>query len=153
MQSVVHKFFLLALVITLFFPLSYGQAAPPAQENLPNERAQALLTQLTPEERVGQLFLITFPGPEAGVGSATGSQIYDLIINYHVGGVILKAANDNFMGSDQTLGIAQSLTDQLQRDEYNASQSSQINPDTNEPYTPAYIPLFIGISEEGDGYP
>jgi beta-N-acetylhexosaminidase len=153
MRSIVHKFFLLALIITLFFPLSYGQAAPSAQENIPNEKAQALLDQLTPEERVGQLFLITFPGPEAGVGSATGSQIYDLIINYHVGGVILTSANDNFMGSDQTLTIAQSLTDQLQRNEYSASQSSQINPDTSELYTPAYIPLLIGISQEGDGSP
>ena len=32
-------------------------------------------------------------------------------------------------------------------------KSQQINPETNETYTPAYIPLFIGISQEGDGYP
>jgi hypothetical protein len=76
-----------------------------SQTTSSNERAQTLLDRLTPEERVGQLFLITFTGPEAGVGPATGAQIYDLIINYHVGGVILKAANDNFLGSDQTLGL------------------------------------------------
>ena len=29
----------------------------------------------------------------------------------------------------------------------------QINPETNEPYIPIYIPLLIGISQEGDGYP
>jgi len=133
--------------------MSIGQAAPSGQVVAGNERAQTLLDQLTPEERVGQLFLITFIGPEAGIGSATGAQIYDLIVNYHIGGVILKSANDNFIGSDQTLMFAQSLTDQLQRDEYSASQGPQINPETNESYTPAYIPLFIGISQEGDGYP
>ena len=87
------------------------------------------------------------------MASATGAQIYDLIVNYHVGGVILTTANDNFVGSDQTLVIAQSLTDQLQRDEYSASQAPQVNPVTNDTFTPAYIPLFIGISQEGDGYP
>ncbi len=153
MLSRVYKFSFLVLIIVILSPISFGQAAPSAQATPSNERAQALLEQLTPEERVGQLFLITFTGPEAGVGSATGAQIYDLITNYHVGGVILKAANDNFMGSDQTLKITQSLTDQLQLDEYSASQSTQINPETKETYTPAYVPLFIGISQEGDGFP
>ena len=153
MQSLLHKFALLAVIITLSIPISIGQAAPFLQEVSSNDRAQILLDRLTPEERVGQLFLVTFSGPEAGVGSATGAQIYNLIINYHLGGVILKAANDNFLGSDQTLGITQSLTDQLQRDEYTASQSPQINPETDESFIPAYIPLFVGISQEGDGYP
>jgi beta-N-acetylhexosaminidase len=130
-----------------------GQAAPSTQAVTSDALAQALLDRLTPEERIGQLFLVTFTGPEAAMASATGIQIYDLIVNYHVGGVLLKSENDNFVGSDQTLVIAQSLTDQLQRDEYSASQTEQINPETNQPYIPAYIPLFIGISQEGDGYP
>jgi beta-N-acetylhexosaminidase len=153
MKSAIHKLFFWVLIVIIILPISIGQAAPFTQTTSNNERAQALLDQLTPEERVGQLFLITFLGPEAGAGSATGNQIYDLIINYHVGGVILKSINDNFVGSDQTLAIAQSLTGQLQRNEYSASQEAQINPDTLETYTPAYIPLFIGISQEGDGYP
>lgn len=152
MQSVLRKFSLLLIILSLLVPISIGQAAPSWQAVSGNEQAQALLDRLTPEERVGQLFLVTFTGPEA-IGSATGAQIYDLIVNYHVSGVILKSTNDNFIGSDQTLVFAQSLTDQLQRDEYSASQEPQINPETNESYTPAYIPLFIGISQEGDGYP
>jgi len=153
MLSFFRKLSISLVIISLLLPISMGQAEPSGQAVTGNERAQALLDQLTPEERVGQLFLVTFTGPEAGIGSATGVQIFDLIVNYHIGGVILKSANDNFIGSDQTLVFAQSLTDQLQRDEYSASQESQINPETNEFYTPAYIPLFIGISQEGDGYP
>jgi beta-N-acetylhexosaminidase len=153
MKSNLHKILILVLIFQFLLPKSVGQAAPSAQTAENNERAQVLLDSLTPEERVGQLFLITFYGPEAGVGSTTGSQIYDLIVNYHVGGVILKSINDNFVGSDRTLAIAQSLTGQLQRDEYSASQEQQTNPETLEAFTPAYIPLFIGISQEGDGYP
>ncbi len=153
MQSVFRKVFLLLFIITLMFPVSIGRASPLSQALTPDQQAQAMLDTLTPEERVGQLFLVTFTGPEAAMASATGAQIYDLIVNYHVGGVILNASNDNFVGSDQTLVIAQSLTDQLQRDEYSASQTPQVSPVTNETYNPAYIPLFIGISQEGDGYP
>jgi beta-N-acetylhexosaminidase len=153
MHTFFRKLFLSLFIITLLLPVSLGQASPSAQALTPDEQAQAMLEKLTPEERVGQLFLVTFAGPEAAMASSTGVQIYDLIVNYHVGGVILSAANDNFVGSDQTLVIAQSLTDQLQRDEYSASQTPQVNPVTNETYSPAYIPLFIGISQEGDGYP
>lgn len=153
MHSVFRKLFLFVIIICVCLPVTIGQAAPLTQAVTNDERAQALLDQLTPEERVGQLFLVTFTGPEAAMASATGVQIYNLIVNYHIGGVILKSSSDNFVGSDQTLVIAQSLTDQLQRDEYSASQSEQTNPETNTPYTPAYIPLFIGISQEGDGYP
>jgi beta-N-acetylhexosaminidase len=144
---------ILLLIIFLIAPVTGGKALPSNQDSIGDTKAQAMLDRLTPEERVGQLFLVTFNGPEAAMVSFTGTQIYDLIVNYHVGGVILKAANDNFVGSDQTLPIVQSLTDQLQRDEYSASLTSQTNPDTNEPYNPAYIPLFIGISQAGDGYP
>ncbi len=153
MKSILHKLLLIAQIFLFILPLSISQAASSAQTVSGSERAQILLDSLTPEERVGQLFLITFYGPEAGVGSATGAQIYDLIVNYHLGGVILKSANDNFVGSDRTLEIAQSLTGQLQRNEYVASQEQQTNPETLETFTPAYIPLFIGTSQEGDGYP
>ena len=148
-----RKILFLLQIIILILPVSIGQAAPLAQTSTSNEKAQQLLANLTPEERVGQLFLVTFNGPEAGVGSPTGGQIYDLIVNYHIGGVILKSINDNFVGADRTLSITQSLTGQLQRDEYTASQEQQTNPETLETFTPVYIPLLIGISQEGDGYP
>ncbi|MBN2147445.1 MAG: hypothetical protein JW726_08650 [Anaerolineales bacterium] len=141
------------LVIALILPAGAGQAAPQLQTLTTEEMAFALLETMTPEERVGQLFLVTFIGPEAGAGSETGSRIYDLIVNYHIGGVVLTSANDNFVGVDQTIPLASSLVDQLQRNEYAASQQNQTNPFNGEIFTPVYAPLFIGIAQNGDGYP
>ena len=142
----------LIILISLIFPLITSQAAPAEQSESSDALAQALLDTLRPEERVGQLFLVTFDGPEAGAGSPTGNKIYDLIVNYHVGGVILNASNDNFVGADQTLIVAYSLIDQLQRNEYISSQTDMVDSVSGETYRPAYIPLFVGVSQEGDGY-
>ena len=144
---------IIVLVIGLLFPLTSGEAAPTLPAHDSAHLAQVLLDRLTPEERVGQLFLVTFTGPEAGASSSASGLIYDLIVNHHIGGVVLEADNNNFMGLDQTIPTLISLTDQIQRNEYNASLLPQENPVTNEPFTPAFIPLFIAISQDGDGYP
>ncbi len=125
----------------------------------PEQQAQDLLARMTPEERVGQLFLLTFQGND----TAPETQIYDLIANHHIGGVILLAANDNIVASkaDEELppetgdAISQvfDLSRQLQQIDWNASRQTQINPVDGQEYSPSFIPLFIGTSQEGDGYP
>src|SRR5215213_11192534 len=86
---------------------------------LPVSRAQAqststdvlkVLDAMTPEERVGQLFLVTFQGTNTN----SESQIYNLITNHHVGGVVLLAENDNFLGAPDTLSGAHQLIGALQ---------------------------------------
>ncbi|RPI27092.1 MAG: glycoside hydrolase family 3 protein [Chloroflexota bacterium] len=139
----------IAVIMVILLPLAGGLAAPAQQTTTPQERARALLDSLTPEERVGQLFLVTFNGPEAGARTP----IYDLVVNHHIGGVILKASNDNFLAHDQTIAFAHSLARQLQSNEYTNSQQPQSNQPGEASFTPAFIPLFIGLSQEGDGYP
>jgi beta-N-acetylhexosaminidase len=78
--------------MSLVNPWGLVQAASPRQETTSMQQAQQLLERLTPEERVGQIFLATFDGMDA----EPGSQIYDLIVSQHIGGVILLAENDNF---------------------------------------------------------
>jgi beta-N-acetylhexosaminidase len=116
-------------------------------------QASAVLEGLTPEERVGQLFLITFEGSDVG----PGAKIQDFISQYHVGGVVLLAAHDNFIytgaSNNETVDQAYSMIRQLQGIDWNASRSSQINPATGEEFAPTFIPLFIGMSQEGNGYP
>lgn len=118
----------------------------------PADDASLLLQSLTPEERVGQLFLITFMGSEVG----TDSPIFDLISNYHIGGVILLAKNDNITVGDGspggTAGSVIGLNRQLQMNSWQASLQEILDPESGETYSPAFIPLVIGISQEGDGY-
>ena len=149
------RLFRLLLVFTII-PVSHSWAGNPAaiRQSTSLDLAKALLDQLQPEERVGQLFLVTFEGYEAGPStqiSELNAKIFNLIDQYHIGGVVLLASNDNFVGSDLTLPVAQSLTSQLQINEYAASQQERTNPVSSATYNPAYIPLFIGITQEGDG--
>jgi beta-N-acetylhexosaminidase len=129
------------------FQASISYAAPPTQTGSAQERAQSLLETMTPEERVGQLFLITFNGTDVNADT----QIYDLIVNHHIGGVILQKESDNFLPPTQTaIGVWQ-LVRSLQNAEWFASQSNQIEPETEEEFRPAFIPLLVGISQEGNG--
>ncbi len=141
--------FYVATILLIFIPLTVGLAAPLAQTNPSEDRAQEMLQRLTPEEKVGQLFVVTFEGPEAG----SSTEIYDLITTHHIGGVILKASNDNFLAHDQTLPFLLTLNRQIQSVEYYFSLKDYVDPATQKTFRPAYIPLFIGISQEGDGYP
>jgi beta-N-acetylhexosaminidase len=147
-------FRLFLIVILLPFSLKWNGETAAARQSVSLDYAKSLLEKLQPEERVGQLFLVTFDGFEAGPStqmSEPNAKIYNLIDNYHIGGVVLLASNDNFVGSDQTLPVAQSLTRQLQIDEYNSSQQEKNNPVTGEKYYSPYIPMFVGITQEGDG--
>ncbi len=137
---------LLSLLAT---PLTASSAGFQKQAKTPQENAAATLQTMSPEEKIGQLFLITFTGSQAG----PDSQIYDLINNHYVGGAVLLAENDNFTSGKSSLEQIQALNRQLQSSRWAAATETRTDPATNATFTPAFIPLFIGIPEEGDGYP
>jgi beta-N-acetylhexosaminidase len=147
-----RRFFYLILVIAF---VSSTQAATPtlAAENFESdqyeERALQVLGDMTPEERIGQLFLVTFKGPTA----ETDSQISDLIVNHYIGGVVLLAENNNFIEGDATLTAVYDLIVQLQTYEWQSSQIPIVDPVTGDTASNEYIPLFIGISQPGGGAP
>jgi beta-N-acetylhexosaminidase len=141
---------LIALILFSMLPAKSGLAAPFRQDDGGDlQRAQDLLERMTPEERVGQLFLVTFP--DTNVGADT--EIFDLIYNYYIGGVILLDKNNNFVASENAPSDTWSLINQLQTNRFSSSQEPRTNPDTGETFNPAYVPLFVGTSQEGDGYP
>ena len=129
---------LLTFAASFLGPLPVARAQTP----VPPTKIQAVLNSMTPEERVGQLFLVTFRGTDTGIDS----QIRDLISNHHVGGVVLLTANDNFIAEPDTISGAHQLVSALQRIEWEATASPQNAQNT-------YVPLFVGISQEGDGVP
>jgi beta-N-acetylhexosaminidase len=138
---------LVALIAVL--PLSALKSArSAAQQDDPRQKAKAMLAKMTPEERVGQLFLITFYGNNFD----ETAQIYDLIANRHIGGVVLQRSNDNFSLSINTTAQAYQLISALQKTEWDASQRFVTTAGGTQ-YSPQYIPLSVGISQEGDDYP
>ncbi len=139
------------LIISLCFSLlssvmpAHGKGE--LQSQTPENKANALLQRLSPAERVGQLFLVSFKGSSV----SPSDPIYDLITQYRISGVVLSAANDNFTKTDNILQNTHALISSF--------QSINARPITNTltittPLPPGeYIPLFIGISQEGGGPP
>lgn len=137
------------IILNTLIPGFFVNAAPEKQISSPEIKAQSLLEQMTPEERVGQLFLTVFDG--SNVGDET--QIFNLIVNYQIGGVILLASNDNISSGDDILKNIVLMNRELQMNSWSASLQTINSVQTGQYYQPQYIPLFIGVSQEGDGYP
>ena len=145
-QILVRICLTLIVLVTIGLPFRAALAQGIEQQSDPNAQAKVLLAQMTPEEKVGQLFLVTFKGHDTG----KNSQIYDLIVNHSIGGVVLTNNNDNFIGPDGTISDAYNLVSNLQNDAALAIQGLAQNSATQTPVPSPYIPLFIGISQEGD---
>ena len=139
-----------AFLAILFLALTITSVGSPsqvaAQTAAPPVQVRQLFQQMTPEERIGQLFLVTFTGTDTG----NQSQIYDLIVNHHIGGVVLLARNDNFAAAPNTVNSASQLIQNLQQMEWD--NASPATPAPNAA-AHAYIPLFIATTQDGDGAP
>jgi len=134
-----HGLFLLVICISSLQPMNTARAQTPVPPGY-QVSAKSLLDGMSPEEKVGQLFLVTFKGTD----TTTSSQIYDLIVNKQIGGVVLSAANYNFPPSENQIKDAFQLINSLQKVRLDAvvNKSSFHS-----------IPLFVGISQEGDLFP
>jgi beta-N-acetylhexosaminidase len=144
---------LLTLSITLILVMLVNTLIPiiPANaQETPENKARALLEKMTPEEKVGQLFLVSF----AGTDISNQSTIFDLISHHHIGGVMLSADNDNFVASPATLSEVNQLINGLQEIEKSSSNNTQpADSGSGDKSAYTYIPLFIGIDQPGDGLP
>jgi beta-N-acetylhexosaminidase len=116
----------------------YHAAPPDPLDPLVN----SLFARMTVEQRVGQLMIVTFHGTSV----ESQSEIARLIRDYHVGGILLLAANDNIDEQPNTPVNVQSLINQLQQINYDASLP-------NGGRAAAYAPLFIATAQEGDSVP
>lgn len=144
-----RRYFLVFIILTIVFQFISVQANFQPQNLSPEQQAIALLNQLTPKEKVGQLFLVTYSGTQVDLET----QIYKLITNYHIGGVILSAANDNFPIGEDNLSQIYSINRDLQLNGWTAYQQNLESQVASDAAKLHYIPLFIGISQEGDGAP
>lgn len=135
----------LALSISMF-PLWPGTSR--AQEE---DKVAQLIERMSNAAKVGQLFLVTFPGSAVTEEAA----ITELIRDYHVGGVVLAPENTNIVNEGDTLTQVANLTGRLQAANWAATQPVTETTATTE--TPSAsnppIPLFIAVNQEGNGMP
>jgi beta-N-acetylhexosaminidase len=140
----------LILVIMCLLSLlstSTGYCEDEPQHSESYQKALQLAAQLSPEEKVGQLFLITFDGTE----TIEMSEIFDLISNYYVGGVVLKSENGNFSQNEDALQDTVSLISDLQKINWNEKNTIGSSPEIG--FVNDYVPLFVGISQPGGSFP
>jgi beta-N-acetylhexosaminidase len=109
------------------------------------DSATRLLDEMEPEERVGQLFVVTFNGNQPS------DNILDLIKENYISGVVLRSDRENFADAPDTLVNLRSLIEELQSARY--LTSTEIPEGGSGADLPEYIPLFVGISEDGGGAP
>ncbi|HLF80898.1 MAG TPA: glycoside hydrolase family 3 N-terminal domain-containing protein, partial [Anaerolineales bacterium] len=135
--------------LTLVVALGAMQLAPAATASArPLEQAAAdLMSRMSPEERIGQLVLVTLRGSSLGAANP----ILDLLANQYISGVVLSATNDNFADTPNTLVQASALISDLQQ----ANLQPSLGEAGGATQTPerVYVPLLIGISQEGNGPP
>jgi beta-N-acetylhexosaminidase len=133
----------LALVVTILIPLT-TPGATCAQE----DDVTLLMESMSSAAKVGQLFLVTFPGAEV----TDDALITELIRDYHVGGVVLLPENDNIVNEGDTPAQVATLVNQLQETAWAATEAVT---ETLEGVTPPgpFIPLFIAVHHEGNGMP
>jgi beta-N-acetylhexosaminidase len=129
------------LLITLFLMIFAPQwKGGEASDSAQTSRIAELLEEMTPEERVGQLFIVTFQGDSI----KHDDPIYTLIVDHHIGGVLLDAKNNNFTEGPDAINEIRDLISDLQDIETDGSSDvldQQI-----------YIPLFIAANYES-GWP
>ncbi len=124
----------------ILHPATQVRAYDPEQTDLYNDRAQRILQSMSVDERVGQVFLVSFTGSSLDANP----QLQDLIQKNRVGGVVLSKENDNFSGPENTLQKVQDLIVDIQTLNMQAVQENN---------SLSYTPLLIAITQEGDSFP
>lgn len=105
------------------------QASPAAAQGDPVE---AIIAAMSPEQRVAQLFLVTFPGNDTSDTSPAARLIHDL----RVGGVVLRASRGNYTNDQTAPEQIADLSADLQQMAYAASTAEDGGP---------FVPLFIAL--------
>lgn len=136
---------LLLLVLLLL-----SAVVPPlrAQESTPDP-VLSLMERMSPEARVGQLVLVTYPG----VVIDDDSEIVGLVEDYGIGGVLLRPQNGNFGSSGLSGSELLSITTQLQTAAWVSSQTLS-TPSLAEPEAglqSPFVPLLIGTQAADAG--
>ena len=142
-----RKLLLIVLILCLSMRIAPVQAQTDYQVILPEDPIVAdLLSRMSPLEKAGQLMLVTFEG----TNTDEDAKITQLIKDYHIGGVVLSTAHENFTDQEAEQST-RTLIDSLQNIAFEKSQKlPEVSNQDHE--SPVYIPLYVGLAlnQEGD---
>jgi len=145
MAKQLERLVTLALVVAILIPLVPLRVAS-AQEG---DDVTRLMERMSSADKVGQLFLVTFPGAEV----TEDAVIAELIRDYHIGGVVLLPDNGNIVNEGDTPAQVAALVGQLQGAAWAATQPvTETLVEEETPLGP-FIPLFIAVNHEGNDMP
>ncbi len=123
---------------------------PPLEaQEPPFDPVLEILSQMTPEHKLGQLVLVSFPGTDV----SEDSDIAALISDYGLGGVLLTPENGNFGDVPIAPGDLLSMTQQLQMLAWQASQIPVVRPEADAAQVRPYFPLLIAVEAHTAGLP
>lgn len=149
-------------LLVILFCLSAARAGS-AQEDAPAVEVEQVFAEMTVEERIGQLILVSFTGDTL----TAENEIVDLIDDYKIGGVVLLPEFDNLTGygnPDDTPPQMLQLANDLQAlallgEEPPEGEVEEFIPLDGTPQPPApspspvpvgvRLPLFIAMQHEG----
>src|SRR5436190_828881 len=130
----------LLLIVVLLLPqatvLSQSQV-----QTVTDADVEAVFSRMSPEARVGQLFVIDLLGTDASEDSTIAQQLGQS----HIGGVILSDHNDNFSDGETIPKQIYGLSTALQTLAVTQSQVTQNDPEHPQSGPLPYVPLFIGF--------
>jgi beta-N-acetylhexosaminidase len=149
-------------------PVPSTEAAAVQEENQLVELAQQVVDRMSPEQRIGQLFVVMLPGREVTINS----DFVDLIYTRAIGGVLLSPLAGNFSNARgvNTPRQVAVLTNQLQALAYGVllPEEHAMDPVPIAPWpprdrvlylpdgtakAPGNLPLLIGVLQSGDDLP
>lgn len=139
--SFLHVTFLLLIIFSVRASTGYAQDDP----------IGALINAMPVEQRVAQLFLVTFPGDDTSADAPAAQLVRDL----HVGGVVLRTSNQNYTNSSDAPEEIATVARALQTTAIESSTAGEEPPEDAGPF----VPLFIGLeltsspNRPGDGIP
>jgi len=99
-----------------------------------------IVESMSPEERVGQLFVVTFQGATL----TEDNPVYGLVERYGIGGVVLAGENDNFDDRESVVGSTRLLITSLQQ-----LAVEGVTKSTDDDEQQISLPLLVGIRRQG----
>ncbi len=153
------------MVILLTLPASRSGQAQEEEPQNPQVDVEQLFAEMNVEERIGQLFLVTFEGDTL----TADSELVELINEYKIGGAALLPENDNLTGYGnpndtpqqvlqlandlQALALVGEVPPEAPADDIitpqNGSPTSTPVPSPSPSPSGVRLPLFIAMSNEG----